>query len=135
MSSVAVPSFWSIELNSAENNGAYILLTLVGTVFGAIHCAAWNAVFPTHAEMWIWRTSSLAIVAIPGLYLSIPLRAITTSDQLDWAFVVVSVIAFLASPIYIAARILLIVLPLVELRSLPASAFVDVNWSTYIPHI
>ncbi|KAJ6449561.1 hypothetical protein C8R45DRAFT_1130684 [Mycena sanguinolenta] len=67
LSSVSVPSFWSIEID--DEIEAYALLTLVGTVFGAIHCAAWNAIFPTPAEMWIWRTSSLVIAAIPGLIL------------------------------------------------------------------
>ncbi|KAF7369960.1 hypothetical protein MSAN_00625800 [Mycena sanguinolenta] len=39
LSSVSVPSFWSIELDQSSDYGAGILLTLVGTLFGAIHCA------------------------------------------------------------------------------------------------
>ncbi|KAF7369966.1 hypothetical protein MSAN_00626400 [Mycena sanguinolenta] len=60
-SSVSVPSFWSIPNQSKHEAGTVVLLSLVGTMFGAIHCAAWNAVFPTFREMWIWRTSSLLI--------------------------------------------------------------------------
>ncbi|KAJ6449570.1 hypothetical protein C8R45DRAFT_849611, partial [Mycena sanguinolenta] len=116
-------------------------LTLVGTVFGAIHCAAWNAVFATPAEMWMWRTCSLVIAAIPGLITF--LAIITGFIDEYWgkysapaALVAVSeIILVLGILIYIAARIILIVLSLADLRSLPASAFVDVNWSTYIPHI
>ncbi|KAJ6449541.1 hypothetical protein C8R45DRAFT_1084201 [Mycena sanguinolenta] len=127
LSSVAVPSFWSVNYDAAE---AIILLLLVGTVFGAIH---WNAIFPTPTEMWIWRTSSLVIVAIPGL---ISLTAlIAMSDRLDSVLKAVALIITLSIPLYIAARIILVVLPLADLRSLPASAFVDVNWSTYIPHL
>ncbi|KAJ6494208.1 hypothetical protein C8R45DRAFT_174138 [Mycena sanguinolenta] len=87
--------------------------------------------------MWTWRTSSLVIVAIPALMLLLVIigtiiRIYLGGELAELVFVVIMV---LTTPIYIAARIILIVLPLVELRSLPASAFVDVNWSTYIPHI
>ncbi|KAJ6494215.1 hypothetical protein C8R45DRAFT_1134786 [Mycena sanguinolenta] len=145
LSFLSVPSFWSPELDGGLKFRAYILLTLVGTVFGAIHCAAWNAVFPTLAEMWIWRTSSLVIVAIPGLYLLMVvivgiIEAYWGEDSAPATAigVIIAIIAILGIPIYIAARLILVVLvllPLAELRSLPASAFVDVNWSTYIPHI
>ncbi|KAJ6449524.1 hypothetical protein C8R45DRAFT_1224357 [Mycena sanguinolenta] len=138
LSSVAVPSFWSVYDN--DRSEASILLFLVGTVFGAVHCAAWNAVFPTLAEMWIWRTSSLVIVAIPGL-ISL-LRMIIAIIEVYWGKNVsapvdsaVGVIFLLAIPLYIAVRIILIALSLVDLRSLPESAVLDVNWSTYIPHI
>ncbi|KAF7370037.1 hypothetical protein MSAN_00633700 [Mycena sanguinolenta] len=132
LSSVSVPSFWSLSDDIAQST-AIIILILVGTLFGAIHCTAWNAIFPTPAEMWIWRTSSLVIVAIPGLTFLLPLMGVIIIDRAhESAF---RLIMALASPIYIAARLVLLALPLAELRSLPASAFVNVNWSTYIPHI
>ncbi|KAF7369951.1 hypothetical protein MSAN_00624900 [Mycena sanguinolenta] len=133
LSSVSVPLFWSIENQSKHGAGAFILLDLVGIVFGAIHCAAWSAVFPTRPEMWIWRMSAVVITAMPGLTLLSFLIAMN-----EWLEPVVYAgggIVLLGIPFYIAARIILIVLPLMELRSLPASAFVDVNWSSYIPHI
>ncbi|KAF7369953.1 hypothetical protein MSAN_00625100 [Mycena sanguinolenta] len=133
LSSISVPSFWSIEVQPEYDTWAYILLALVGTVFGAVHCAAWNVVFPTLVEMWIWRTFSMVIVALPGLSLLIPFMYLATHLKRLEAYV--GIPAIVGGLIYIAARITLIVLPLVELRSLPASAFVDVNWSTYIPHI
>ncbi|KAF7370017.1 hypothetical protein MSAN_00631700 [Mycena sanguinolenta] len=133
VSSVSMPSFWSIEIQFNHEAGALILLALVGTVFGAIHCAAWKAVFPTLPEMWIWRISALVITAYLGFTLLAVLIAL--SDRLESVAAANRVVARLGIPIYIAARIILIILPLMELRSLPASAFVDVNWSTYLPHI
>ncbi|KAF7370006.1 hypothetical protein MSAN_00630600 [Mycena sanguinolenta] len=128
LSSVSVPSFWSMAHN--DDIEANLLLILVGALFGAIHCAAWNAIFPTPAEMWIWRMSSLVIIAVPCLpYLLAPLTTI------DWLESTYTVLVLLGIFFYIAARIILLVLALAELRLLPASAFVDVNWSTYIPHI
>ncbi|KAF7369982.1 hypothetical protein MSAN_00628100 [Mycena sanguinolenta] len=129
LSSVSVPSFWSMD-NEEYSNGAYIFLVLVGTLFGAIHCAAWNTIFPTPAEMWIWRMSALVIAAISAF--SLFLSLLTMNDRLGSTLVVFLILGI---SLYIAARIILIVLTLMELRSLPASAFVPVNWSTYIPHI
>ncbi|KAF7370009.1 hypothetical protein MSAN_00630900 [Mycena sanguinolenta] len=129
---VSVPSFWS-ENNNNDVHGGDVLLVLVGTVFGAIHCAAWNAVFPTRREMWIWRVPALVITVYPGLTSLAVLTGM--SDRLESAAEAGGAILILGIPIYIAARIILIVLPLIELRLLPASAFMDANWSTYIPHI
>ncbi|KAF7369905.1 hypothetical protein MSAN_00620000 [Mycena sanguinolenta] len=132
--SVSVPSFWSIPDQFNDQGGGLIGPGLVGIVFGAVHCAAWNAVFPTLAEMQIWRTSALVITVFPGVTLLVPLMMMSDWSESVPATVVIVIVA-LGFPIYIAARIILIVLPLVELRSLPASAFADVNWSTHIPHI
>ncbi|KAF7369997.1 hypothetical protein MSAN_00629600 [Mycena sanguinolenta] len=130
LSPVSVPAFSSIENELKDGTWGMIFFALVGTLFGAIHCAAWNAVFPTPAEMWIWRTSSLVITVIPGL--TVLLTLIAMNDSLETTAGAIIALEF---PLYIAARIILIVLPLAELRLLPASALVDVNWSTYIPHI
>ncbi|KAF7369944.1 hypothetical protein MSAN_00624000 [Mycena sanguinolenta] len=131
LSSVSVPLFWS-ELSGAQTGKEeFILLALVGIVFGAVHCAAWNAMFPTPAELWIWRMSSLVIIAVPPGLTFLLARA----GMFDRPRSTTAVIIKLVLPLYIAARLILIVLPLAELRSLPASAFVDINWSTYIPHI
>jgi hypothetical protein len=45
------------------------------------------------------------------------------------------VIPFIISSVYIAARLVLIVLCFTTLRELPPGAFVDVNWSIFIPHL
>ncbi|KAF7370050.1 hypothetical protein MSAN_00635000 [Mycena sanguinolenta] len=140
LSSVSVPSFWS--MGSTEFDvGAYFLLALVGTVFGIIHSAAWNTVFPTPAEMWIWRTSSLVITTMPGLASLLTLMVMAELKSVSEPMLrilmepLLGILMAAGSPIYIAVRVILIVLPLIGLRSLPPSAFVDVSWSTYIPHI
>ncbi|KAJ6481033.1 hypothetical protein C8R45DRAFT_1100594 [Mycena sanguinolenta] len=118
LSSVSVPSFWSLDDAVGED---MIPLTL-------------NAVFPTPAETWIWRTSSLVITAMPGFALLLPLMAMA-DHWLDLVSAVSLVTLAVGIPIYIASRVVLIILPLAALRSFPPSAFVDVNWSTYIPHL
>ncbi|CCL99483.1 uncharacterized protein FIBRA_01501 [Fibroporia radiculosa] len=45
--------------------GALCLAMVVTMVFGGVHCIAWSYAFPSHLEMLIWRTSALAITALP----------------------------------------------------------------------
>jgi hypothetical protein len=71
--STSVPSFWSLLRDEIGDIQGYVaplaIEALVGAVFGAIHCAAWNADFPTAVEKWIWRSCSSLIVAIPAVIL------------------------------------------------------------------
>jgi hypothetical protein len=145
----SVPAFWSIE-GSKDTAPifriALLLESLVGTIFGAIHCAAWDAQFPSSgAEMWMWRASSLLVAAIPALLgwlfmLQLFLVAMNEkhkiSDMLCRAILAMYAANFLvAIPIYVIARLFLIILPFTTIRALPPGAFVGVNWSVYIPHL
>ncbi|KAJ7574608.1 hypothetical protein C8J56DRAFT_1125135 [Mycena floridula] len=50
----AVPLFWSSETGRGGSTGIFIEL-VIGAVFGALHCAAWNSVFPTMIEATMWK--------------------------------------------------------------------------------
>ncbi|KAJ7130445.1 hypothetical protein C8R44DRAFT_699614, partial [Mycena epipterygia] len=66
--STSVPTFWSMdwdEAGHAERRIPFLIECLVGTVFGVIHCAAWNTNFPSTIEMWMWRACSLIVATIP----------------------------------------------------------------------
>ncbi|KAJ7466993.1 hypothetical protein FB451DRAFT_403168 [Mycena latifolia] len=156
-SSTAVPSFWSME-HDRPGDSAFIVTVsnftegFVGAIFGSIYCAAWNAPFPSNAEMWMWRACASAVATIPAVMVFVPaMRFVLNrlirivfpglwkrhwahwhSDALDSvAWVIITVF----SPIYILARFFLMVLPFTTLRALPSGAFVDVDWSVYIPHL
>ncbi|KAJ7910778.1 hypothetical protein B0H13DRAFT_2485055 [Mycena leptocephala] len=139
LSSTSVSSFWSLsmdELDDIQGILPFVIEVLVGTVFGAIHCAAWNADFPTAVEMWMWRSCSSLIVAIPVILLLLILVGLSSVDESHWtekAMIIIGVIVPIL--MYVIARLVLIILPLFALRALPSGAFVDVNWSTYIPHL
>jgi hypothetical protein len=49
--------------------------------------------------------------------------------------IVLSVVLFILPLLYIIARLFLIILPLIALRSLPPRTLTDVNWSVYMPHL
>jgi hypothetical protein len=127
--SSSVPSFWTSQ---SEDNFylGFIFECLVGTIFGAIHCAAWNTGFPTAEEMWIWRSCSLSVTVIPILWLPSVLLTL-----IDFFAVFGVMVPYLLPLIYVLARIPLLFLPFMALRSLPPAAFVDINWSVYIPHL
>ncbi|KAJ7669741.1 hypothetical protein B0H14DRAFT_3072023 [Mycena olivaceomarginata] len=150
--STSVPSFWSTHGPSAEGPGSadfkiIFIQFLVGTVFGLIHCTAWNAHFPFTAELLIWRSCSLVIAATPftltlvcilvALHLKLPLhwRRKWMRSAENHLFNLYTIITCATSAAYVAARLILIILSFITLRALPPGAFVDVSWSTYIPHL
>jgi hypothetical protein len=137
LSSTSVSSFWSLSIDELDNiRGRYAPFAiegLVGTVFGAIHCAAWKTDFPTTAERWMWRSCSSLIVAIPAIVVLITIFGPNPDTDLGEAMLTIGVIVPI--PIYVITRLVLIILPLVAMRSIPPGALMDVNWSVYIPHL
>ncbi|KAJ7903330.1 hypothetical protein B0H14DRAFT_2491575 [Mycena olivaceomarginata] len=132
LSSSSVPLFWTSpdSENETEVGLGLIFECLVGIVFGAIHCAAWNVGFPTAEEMWIWRSCSLSVAAIPILWVAG--GSLTLIDFLEGLGTMLVALLLL---IYVLARIALLVLQFMVLRSLPPAVLADVNWSVYIPHL
>jgi hypothetical protein len=136
LSSTSVSSFWSLPGNELDNiQGSFLpfaIEALIGTVFGAIHCAAWTADFSTTVEMWMWRSCSSLVVAIPAVF--VILGKLTAIIDVDWE-AALHIGLYAPIPIYVIARLVLIILPLVALRSLPPGALMEVTWSVYIPHL
>jgi hypothetical protein len=140
-----VHTFYSCTRYCGEMYGSIAIITTVVTlVFGAIHCVAWFFQFPTHTEQSLWRLSSCLIIVIPVLVLLVYLRFIDRWEIRDGGDIIpfASAIAvfmrlFLLPPVilYIAARVTLLILPLISLRRLPAGAYQTVRWTTFILHI
>ncbi|KAI0059872.1 hypothetical protein BV25DRAFT_1808425 [Artomyces pyxidatus] len=136
-----VPTFYSGR-NKNDDYDLYgdLVALAAAMVFGAVHCAAWNNTFPSHAEQVIWRFSSLAIIALPGVMLAATLLlwSLTwarASTVVKVAFFFMLVLAFVVvAPVYVAARSLLLVLSFTTLRSLPLDAYEAVQWTLLIPH-
>ena len=102
--------------------------------FGGIHCLAWSFEFPSHLERLLWRSASLTITCAPVLLAIHPLWL--------WGpkvYNVFDVILFLiyvgAGFSYLLGRLLLLVLPFLCLRSLPAEAYQNVQWTRFVPGI
>ncbi|KAJ7059206.1 hypothetical protein C8F01DRAFT_1059245 [Mycena amicta] len=121
----AVPTFWYASSDVDDTGVLFMGQLLVAAIFGAIHCIAWHAAFPSIAEMWLWRVSAVLIAGVP---IALPFVAVMP-DGIRTGLLIFSIL------VYIAARFILLVLPFTALRDLPSATFVDVNWSIYIPHL
>ncbi|KAF8656122.1 hypothetical protein AX16_002760 [Volvariella volvacea WC 439] len=113
----------------------------IGVVFGGLHLIGWNFDFPTEKEKLVWRISSVVVAAFPALYTP-TLNLLHSVDQNNLSVFgdilhrFACYLTFFIAPIaYALARIALLVLPLFALRNLPPSAYENVLWSEYIPHI
>ncbi|KAJ7148488.1 hypothetical protein C8R43DRAFT_889063 [Mycena crocata] len=130
----SVPSFWSADDLRSKDKEPFIAECLVGTIFGAIHCAAWNADFLSVEEKWIWRATALLVAAVPGMVaLAVWARDFVDGQHSVWSSRLF-IVGALGITIYPIARLFLIVLPIIALRALAPGELTAVNWSTYIPH-
>ncbi|KAF5356516.1 hypothetical protein D9757_013527 [Collybiopsis confluens] len=114
-----------------------VLEMFIGTLFGSVHCAAWEFTFPSKLEQTLWRIMSLCITVIP-MIIAIAIVIRTATTLLLWKsnrqFILFG-IKRLMFPLYILARLIVLVMAFVLLRDLPDAAFEVVQWTTFIPHI
>ena len=134
-----VPRFWA---NSTGNNAVIAdgIMLGVGVCFGAIHCIAWDFSFPTHAELLIWRISSVAITAVPFyIPFMFGLVVVLMDNGFKIAVNIIGGIAFillfLAFILYILAWIFTLALAFTSLRDLPHEVFDTIHWTTFLPHV
>lgn len=109
------------------------------SVFGAIHCIAWD--FKAHSDtvQRFWRAGSLMItISIPpmlfvgGVIGSIAARLRLGRDSERRFFQLPFVPCAL---LFVLARILLLSLPFFELNHLSSEALKTISWEDIIPHI
>jgi len=114
-----------------------------GSIFGGLHCLAWNFDFPTPAEQLLWRICSVMITCLPplailplGLWMRLNpvLSNLRRGSPLPLAkAVVASILISLFLVPYVLARLFLLVEVFRSLFFLPPEAFVE-TWSGSFPH-
>lgn len=117
-----------------------IVYSILVIVFSTLSFAEWHFEFPSQVERITWRTacivaeSSLLVHAItealshhapPHDYLYIEGYILRWPDSL---------LFFVPATTYFMARIALIILAIMSLRSLPAESYLNVEWPMFIPH-
>ncbi|KAF8163802.1 hypothetical protein B0H34DRAFT_697016 [Crassisporium funariophilum] len=144
-----VPTFYALKMDIQSEYMLDCAMTFFAMLFGAIHCVAWLFHFPSAVERNLWRFASLAIVLVPGFVLFLALmRWVVLNPWLNkwrmFAFIVMNVfdqkkillvVNIIGLAIYIPARLLIISLALSSLRALSPDAFIEVDWTTFLPHI
>ncbi|KAJ7187256.1 hypothetical protein C8R46DRAFT_1207215 [Mycena filopes] len=128
----AVPEFWA---SPDEPGHTAFAAMLVAIVFGAVHCAAWGAAFPSSPERILWRVSAVVVAAYPAALL-IPhgLSALLWPTR-DVHEHVPRVVQIGGIALYVFFRLVLIVLAFTTVRTMDAGWFVDVDWTVYFPHL
>ncbi|KAF8856757.1 hypothetical protein BDZ45DRAFT_593776 [Acephala macrosclerotiorum] len=113
--------------------------------FGGLHLIAWNAYFPSFAEMMLWRISALAITALgPALAVGNALALIVcsrrkTSDVMKvigkGLRVLITLPSIFYAALYTFARVYIIVACFINLVHFSDAAFQVPTWSKYFPHV
>ncbi|KAF8642440.1 hypothetical protein AX16_009494 [Volvariella volvacea WC 439] len=136
----SVHPFYAAKMGDEDGTLAALYGSVIGVLFGGIHLIGWNFQFTTTTELWLWRASSLVLVIVP-LFLTITSaffyaynrHDVAILDSIGDAFFFPT--ALLGAPLYFAARIILLFLSFFSLRCLPESAYQNVKWTEYLPHI
>jgi len=133
---LSVPTFYAPP--SQNDDLAVWIGSIVGILFGGIHCIAWFFPFPSIIEEYIWRASAVAITAIPVFFFIEFLinKRISDKSRFKGLFKLFQhSMAFFCIVVYLVARIALLVVPFLVLRSLPPGSLSAIKWSSFIPHI
>ncbi|KAH6911671.1 hypothetical protein BKA70DRAFT_1398485 [Coprinopsis sp. MPI-PUGE-AT-0042] len=121
-------AFWGAGLKG-NSPLAMTLSALSYTAFGGIHCIAWNFAPYLEVEQWLWRVASVTVAAVPLLAPILP------SNISEFLGVVVALILIPGFIVFVPARMVILILPFLELTHLPADAFKTVSWDDFFPHI
>ena len=122
---------------------ACIACLVLMTLFGAIHCLAWNSPFPSPAEQLSWRICAILTTSLPalvgGTLLCLPSDDVEKFiyDEGEMSDVVIFTgrsVTVLAIVLYGAPRLILIVLAFTALRVQPSDAYQTVSWTQYLPN-
>jgi hypothetical protein len=138
---------------STKNMFLFGSLILMNAAYGGAHLSTWNFDFPTGIERLLWKSSCIMTLSgslvAPG-YVAWGWYMFETSifegtlgafqiwrslDSEDFILETMAVIAILASPFLLAARIFLVVESFISLRDVPTGVYATVPWAQYIPHI
>lgn len=106
---------------------------IVGTIFSAIHLSAWNWTFVNPVSRILWR--SFGVAATGAAPLALTLMLVLDKNWLGGIPEKVAQISFaFIFGAYVIARLGLLVLVMYSFRSMPASVYETVDWTTYFPY-
>lgn len=100
-------SHWDPELRDRR---LWPLACLLGISFGALHLASWENVFPTAAELWLWRATTIASMTATLMFLQFQKVVLRWNDP-------VTIVSIVSAGVYIASRFIAIVEAFASLRA------------------
>ncbi len=137
---------WDDLLRNVGGLVVGMILWLACFAYGAVHAAAWNDHFPTVAEKWLWRSSSVYIGFCGGLWIVLnyvaqsykPLNKFWES-WMDgggkwWQNIIIGTPVLLCGFSLVFARAFIVIEAFVSIRQLPAGAYDTPTWTQVFPH-
>ena len=113
----------------------YYFVGAVATLFGVVHLVpSFFLHYPSPTEMLLWRISAVFITIQP-LFTVLFLLCRDNSLLPEWIRTIIIVLTALSLPLYIVARLTLIILSFLSLRDLPENAHHTIDWISSIPHL
>ncbi|KAK1751525.1 hypothetical protein QBC47DRAFT_392014 [Echria macrotheca] len=115
-----------------------VVLYLTGTIFSAIHLAAWNFDFPSVLIQNLWRYSAvggLAMSLYPVILVSIGSAFSCIPSRLkDFLVIFFGTLMMVLMFLYLVCRVIIWVLTFYCFSSMPASAYEPLDWTGFLPH-
>ena len=115
------------------------MLFLSASAFGAMHFITWSFTMPTLTELWMWRSASIALTALPllGLVFFFTGGSLVRSEKtlvliLGFPLIFLGIACFVVHPII---RLVIAADSVALLRDLPDTAFLVISWSDAIPSL
>ncbi|KAF8170575.1 hypothetical protein BJ912DRAFT_1047864 [Pholiota molesta] len=139
-----VHPFYALNTSDKESNRIVGAVSIIGIIFGGIHCAGWDFLFPTHAEEITWQVASVVVTGVPCLMvISVLSQSIFFQTETfclerffeDLKDVSTTIAIYFGLPIYIVARLVLLTEAAIALRNLPPGALLEVQWTSFLPHV
>jgi len=141
--SAYVPTFYA-DLDITDEIGVVSPSLGMSVVFGALHFIPWTSEFPSDTEELLWRICSVVITVEPlpaavGLGLDRLTKGHPANGVLRRGMEAIAMsigsLAFIGLPLYVLARLTVLILAFSTLRNLHGTALTDVTWSSFVPHI
>jgi hypothetical protein len=115
-----------------------VVVSSLASLFGAVHCISWAFTFPSPGLQTVWRVCSVFIASSP-LILTV-MSALSWCFGIAWTdsgigFIIVYLNSHILAPLYMVARIILLVVAFRSLSTIPASGHQSIEWADFIPHI
>jgi small-conductance mechanosensitive channel len=115
---------------------ATAVASIIGILFGALHCIAWNFHFLSQPERTLWHVWSTIITTIPILlFTKSVLGYLFNASSVIYVTKTVAWVTVQLVPVYTVARFGLLVQALVALRNLQPAERAQVNWVNFLPHL
>lgn len=120
-----------------------VTLVVVTSIFGGIHCIAWNFAFPTGIELKIWRTASVMTTTLPALIFASqfvatllrqrgnPANCVRDEGRLHPFHSIMITVGYVA---YVLARVAIMTVAFTSLRRMPTDVYLT-TWARNLPNI